>query len=425
MDLNNRDVAFLVWAALGTVAVLAWPPGRAAIGGVVAALRGKLLVVALLYAGYYALVVAGAQQIGFWNTGLVRDTLAWFFLGGLPLLAKFPDTYKQPRVYRRALRRLVTVSVLIEFLISLTAFSFGFELLLLPTAVVLGVLSTFAAIRPEYASAKRVFDALLAVVGFGLLGMTLIKLAQLASTLDPRQLGLLVLLPVWATVFTLVFVFLFGLYANYEPKMREINETASHDRRARWRSKAALITEFWTRNVELGRFTPFDARELARATSWAEARRYVTYKRAEIRLELATVEFRARRLARYAGVTGMDWEGRPLDQREFQETKDALDHLRAFHSAQYRNGRYRTDLMTMVGGLLSKTFPESEIVMTIGPKGRSWWAWRRSVSGWVFGIGAAGGPPDEWTWEGPEPPERGPGPGTDWTHRGFDEDEAA
>jgi hypothetical protein len=40
-----------------------------------------------------------------------------------------------------------------------------------------------------------------------------------------------------------------------------------------------------------------------------------------------------------------------------------------------------------------------------------------------FGIGAAAAPPDKWTWEGPEPPNRPPGPGTDWTHRGFDEDE--
>lgn len=74
--------------------------------------------------------------------------------------------------------------------------------------------------------------------------------------------------------------------------------------------------------------------------------------------------------------------------------------------------------MARVGGLVSKTFPESEIVMTIGPRARSWFAWRRTISGWVFGIGAAGAPPDVWTWEGPEPPDRAPGPGTAWTHGG-------
>jgi hypothetical protein len=97
--------------------------------------------------------------------------------------------------------------------------------------------------------------------------------------------------------------------------------------------------------------------------------------------------------------------------------------LHTFHAAQHKNGRYRQDLMAAVGGLISKTFPESEMLMAVGAKGCSWFAWRRTISGWVFGIGAAAAPPDKWTWEGPEPPNRPPGPGTDWTHRGFDEDE--
>ena len=63
-----------------------------------------------------------------------------------------------------------------------------------------------------------------------------------------------------------------------------------------------------------------------------------------------------------------------------------------------------------MGGLLSKTFPEGEIVMTVGPKGRSWFAWRRTISGWVFGIGAASARPDKWTWEGPEGAEPPAGP---------------
>ena len=136
---------------------------------------------------------------------------------------------------------------------------------------------------------------------------------------------------------------------------------------------------------------------------------------------MAEQELTARRLARYAGVEGTDWEGQPLDQREFEATKEALDHLHAFHSAQYKNGRYREDLLTIVGGLLSKTVPDSELVLTIGPKGRSWFAWRRTITGWVFGIGAAGAPLDVWTWNGAEPPAHPPGPGTDWTHAGFNE----
>lgn len=422
MDLSYRDLAFLFWTTVGVAALLIWPTGREAVRRIVNVLRGKLLAVALLYAVYFALVVAGAQALGAWSTGLLRDTLAWFVLAGIPLLAKFPETYKDPNFYRGALRRLIAVSVAVEFFIGLTSFSFGAELLLLPAIVVLGLFSAVAGPKPEWSNVKSVFDIALGLLGLAVIVVTAMKLIELISTLDPRQLGLMLFLPVWATFFSLLFVFVFGLYANYEPKIGEINRTAAGDRRARWRAKLALFSAFWMRNLELGKFAPFDARELAQAKSWGEARRYVTHKRAEIRHKMSTDELTFRRLARYAGVPGTDWEGHPLDQREFAETKKALDTLATFHQAQFKDGRYRADLMAMVGGLLAKTFPESEIVMAVRKSGRAWYAWRRTVTGWCFGIGAMKPPPDRWTYQGPEPPAGFPRKDDGWEPSAFDTD---
>lgn len=414
MDLSNRDMAFLLWFAVAAIMLLAWRPGREAVLGILRVLRGKLLVVALLYAAHFALVIAGAQVLGIWNATLLKETLAWFVLAGLPLLTKFPETYKGPGFYRRSARRLFGIAVAIEFLIGLTALSLGLELLLLPAAVILGVFTAVAATKPEFATVKKVLDGALVILGLVVIVLTVMKVVEMAPTLDPTQLGLLLFLPIWATFFTLVFVGAFGLYANYEPKMGEINRTRPESRRARWRAKLALITAFGARNLEIGRFAPFDARELAQTTTWAEARRYVTFKRAEIRHKVAIEELATRRLARYAGVDGEDWDGQPYDQREFVETREALDHLHAFHGTQFRDGRYRDDLLRMVGGLLSRTFPEDEITMTVTHKGKSWFAWRRTVTGWVIGVGAAGPPPDRWSWEGREPPDGAPRRGTDW-----------
>ena len=414
MDLSNRDIAFLLWFSVAAIALLAWRPGREGVLGILRLLRGKLLVVALLYAASFALVVAGGQALGIWTTSLLKETLAWFVIAGIPLLTKFPETYKSPGLYRRAAGRLFGIAVAIEFLVGLTALSLGAELLLLPTAVILSLFSAVAATKPEYRQVKKLFDGALAILGLVVIVLTVMKLIEFAPTLDPTQLGLLLFLPVWATLFTLIFVGLFGLYGNYEPKMGEIDRTRPESRRARWRAKLALISAFGARNLQLGRFAPFDARELAQTTSWAEARRYVTYKVAEIRHKMATEELTNRRLARYAGVDGEDWEGQPLDQREFVETREALNHLHAFHEAQFRDGRYRVDLLTMVGGLLSKTFPEDEITMTVARSGKSWFAWRRTVTGWIIGVGAAGPPPDRWSWEDRELPEGPPRRGTNW-----------
>jgi hypothetical protein len=47
-------------------------------------------------------------------------------------------------------------------------------------------------------------------------------------------------------------------------------------------------------------------------------------------------------------------------------------------------------------------------------KGRAWYAWRRTVTGWCFAIGAAGPPPDRWEYDGPEPPGGFPSKGRGW-----------
>ncbi len=421
MDLTNRDIAFLLWFALAAIALLAWPTGRQAVLGILGALRGKLLVVALLYALYFALVVVAGQALGIWDTSLLNETLAWFALAGIPLLFKFPETYYTRGFYRRSTRRLVGIAVVMETLIGLTAFSLGAELLLLPLAVFLGVMAAFAGTKPEYKQVKRLFDGALVVLGLFVLVLTAMKLIEIAPTVDPGWLGRLLFLPVWATFFTLVFVGLFGLYANYEPKMGEMNRTRPSDRRARWRAKAALISTFWARQYELGAYSPFDARQLAETNSWGEARRVVAFQRATIRSKQADKDLAAAKLIRYAGVEGTDWDDQPLDQREFVDTNEALDLLALFQRSQFeQHQRYNPDLE--VGILVARKLPEDHgVVMKVNQKGSAWFAWRRTVGGWCLGAGASGPPPSAWTFVASEPPAGFPRANSGWRRGDFDD----
>jgi hypothetical protein len=421
MSLSDRDLAFLIWFAVATVAFVIWPTGRKATLAIVDSLRGTLLKIALLYTVYFALVVAGARSIGLWNEGILKDTLAWYVLAGLALLYRFPDTYKDWSFYRRTFGRLVSASVAVEFFVGLTSFSFGVEIVLLPVIVVLGVLAAVAGTKPEYRQLKSVLDKVLGLLGLIVIVGTAIKLFN-AWTADPSHLGLMFLLPFWATFTSLIFVASLGLYANYQPKMREINRVAADDRRARWRAKLALITAFWLRNYELGGYSPFDARELVETRSWGEARRLVAFQRARIRSVQAEKDLAATKLIRNAGVEGTDWRGQPLDQREIPETREALKGLGRLEAFRFeQDGRYDADLP--VGILFAdKLPPEHGIVVKANKKGTAWFAWRRTVAGWCLGIGANGSSRDQWTYQGPEPPGGFPSEDTGW-HRGDFDDE--
>jgi hypothetical protein len=73
MDLTNRDVAFLLWLGAAAIALLVWPTGRRSVLGILSALRGKLLVVALIYAAYFGWVVAAGQKLGIWDASRLEQ----------------------------------------------------------------------------------------------------------------------------------------------------------------------------------------------------------------------------------------------------------------------------------------------------------------------------------------------------------------
>jgi hypothetical protein len=126
-------------------------------------------------------------------------------------------------------------------------------------------------------------------------------------------------------------------------------------------------------------------------------------------------------LRRYAGSDDTDAEGRRLDRREFRETMKALHWLAACMEGWYSNEdrgpkRYRADLLEAFGPDFFKPFglPDHGVIMKVAKNGKAWYAWRRTVTGWCFAIGAAGPPPDRWEYDGPEPPRRCPSKGQGW-----------
>jgi hypothetical protein len=85
----------------------------------------------------------------------------------------------------------------------------------------------------------------------------------------------------------------------------------------------------------------------------------------------------------------------------------------------YRNNdadRYRADLLSFVlDGYAARHLPSPHgVEMRVSDDGQKWFAWRRTVGGWVFAIGAAGPPPDQWEYDGPEPPTGFPGEDPAW-----------
>jgi hypothetical protein len=158
--------------------------------------------------------------------------------------------------------------------------------------------------------------------------------------------------------------------------------------------------------------------EIANATSFSEARQSAANFQELLREKNRMERERQKRLVRYVGSQETDANGRQLDRREFEETMRALRWLASCQMGWYRReNRYREDLLMNILGndFTRQGLPrESGIMMRVSEDGQSWYAWRCTVTGWCFAIGASGPPPNQWTYDGLEPPSGFPGEDPAW-----------
>jgi hypothetical protein len=168
--------------------------------------------------------------------------------------------------------------------------------------------------------------------------------------------------------------------------------------------------------------------KLARVSSLREGLRVVSDHRRSLRQAEANERDAEQRLRDFAGVEGTDEEGRQLDQREFSDTRDALQWIATCQMGWYRTlgGQYKPDLLEILAydSSLKRLPTDHGIHLVVAKNRRSWYAWRRTVSGYCFAIGAAKAPPDQWLYDGPEPPKGFPGRDPVWGSAPFGPDEA-
>ena len=133
---------------------------------------------------------------------------------------------------------------------------------------------------------------------------------------------------------------------------------------------------------------------------------------------LAQVEAERRRNERHAALAGsqdVDANGRRLDDREFVETQTALDYVLMGQLSSAPGGFHAAlERALTLSGSRAAVDAAPGIVLDVSDDGTAWHAWRRTISGWVLGIGGTLDQRD-WYWDAAEPPNAPP-PGPGWHH---------
>lgn len=425
--LTNRDLASLFWMAVLLFAAVAWPKTRPILGTLLGVLVGRFfLTLVALYLAWMLLVIGGGYAIGLWSVDLLKDTVIWLVGVGLLTLFRVNDATK-PDFYRHQLRKIGLVGLVLGFYLNLAVLPLLGEIVLQFLIAWVAMVVAFSGRDPKYAAVKRLGDRLSALIGLGLLVFVTVWLASNWNTLDPHSIGLSLLLPVWLTIGALPLVFVLSVVFNYDSALRHLDWMAD-GHRSPWKSKLALALGFRLHLRDLNSPGYWYDRDLASVKSLRQGLRVVGDHRRALRKAEANKRSAAERLVELAGVDGTDEDGRRLDQREFSETRNALQWIATCQMGWYRNrdGKYRRDLLQMLSEDSSfKRLPTDHgIHLVVAKNHRSWYASRRTVTGWCFAIGAAKAPPDQWLYDGPEPPQGFPGKDPSWGTAPFGPDAA-
>lgn len=423
MMLDNREIAACIWT--GVISIWYWskPTIRSAVKRLIARLfQPAILVPLLVMFMWIGLEIAVGTRLSLWNTEFAKSTVVWTVGSATVLCFNCVTAAEKPDFFKRIMLGALAVAVFVEFFVNLYVFSLPVELVLQPVIIILAVGATVAGARMQDKKIQNTCEVLLGLIVLWLFIYSVRQTYLHWEQIDKQTLFLGLGLPIWLTLGIIPFLILFSIVLAYDSAFRRINALDAQAT-AKWRASVTLLCSFHVRFRDLRGFSAYWLNGLAKAANFRAAREVIREFR-QRRTDTALAEqAKLERLGRNAGMQGTDDEGRRLDQREFRETMDALMWLHTCQNGWYRNHgkRYREDLLLKLGdSFVRHGLPEeSGITLQVSKDGQSWYAWRRTVTGWCFAIGGKGPPPNLWEHDDSEPPTGFPGEDSVWGDHPF------
>lgn len=405
---DNRDFATWFWLAVALSFILSSATLRAGVAQILRLFFGPVLLVpVLIMNAYIVLEVWLGARLGLWNVGLIKHTLLWVAGSAGVLFFTAPRASRDPQFFRKTVFATITVSTIVQFFMNVKVLSLPMELALQPFLAFLVLMVAVAETRAEFRRVKTIVEAFLAIVGLALCAFVVRQIYAEWPKLDRPQLLREFLLPLWLTVGILPFLYALSLFIAYDAAIRGIN-WATVDRRRRWRARLALVSKLHIRHRDVQAFTWKWAQEVAAAPHLAAARDVIERYLDARRIQAQGVAIRQELLHAHTGSDETDEQGRRLDRREFPETAEVMRSVASATQGCYRDGRYREELLRVFTDYSSQSgLPRpSDVVVRIADDGQAWFAWRRTVTGWVFGAAGSGAPSAslEYHYDGPDPP---------------------
>lgn len=246
-DLNNREIATLIYLGLLVVASLWWKKGFPLVLDVVRACFAPRLVQAwLLMSLYVAACVWFLAWLNLWEWLNLKSTLLWWLTVGFTCIHEAQQLKEDPHALRKLVRDAFKLSTIILFIAELVSFPLWVEIIMLPLLVFLALLIAVCEHQTDKPGTLRTLNFLrglqiaLSLVIFSFSYWLVIgRVTEFWSLNTLREFGLPLLL--W--VMFIPFLFFLAVYMTYEEafiRLRIRPKQAPIVHYAQWRTLIAF-----------------------------------------------------------------------------------------------------------------------------------------------------------------------------------------
>lgn len=182
-DLNNREIAALIWLGVLVAALFLWKQGRSSAFGVVRAFFvWPLMRIFIAMSAYTVAMVAFFATLNVWEWTNLKTTLLWWLTVGFASIFDAQRLAEEPGAFRKLLRDTVNITAGITFIAEFGSFPLIVELLLPVPLTFFALMLVVAPRQPEAAILIKPLNSLLMFAGLGFVAWSVWVIAN-----DPSQ----------------------------------------------------------------------------------------------------------------------------------------------------------------------------------------------------------------------------------------------
>lgn len=178
MALDNREIALLIWLALGIGCALSVTWGKPTLSNLVRAFFQKpILVVLGLTLTYIAASVWLVSRLGWWQWSNLKTTVIWTIGFAFVAIFNFQKIETWKTYFRRTLREAISVTAIVAFIAATYTFSLPVELILSGVLIFLAMISAVSERDKRFNAVHTIASVVLVILGLLMLGESVYHIA--------------------------------------------------------------------------------------------------------------------------------------------------------------------------------------------------------------------------------------------------------